>query len=459
MKKLLNKFTAVVSVCAIAMCSSTMFPVSAEDADTIEEITISFDYMSDGATVEDESVFAPIKVKPNSSITIPEGTLERDGYFFSGWTYDDIHAYSYGDTFRSPDGNDVVLKPIWGEKNQEKTYTVEYVVEIDGELVDTSKLLPPKKYYSGQVAEVSLMSFDRADAAQVGWTDGTNAFSGQESFIIHDHDVTLTPNWYNKYKITYTVGDVDRVVGATFMEYEQPEKLPTGLQAADRFSRNGFKISGWLCDDDNKIYAPHTPTYIMPSHDVTFTAVWEPKEYTVLFKQDKDSKNNIKIKGLTDTAIVTPEATITVDGKYLAGWKFEDTVYPVGTEFVIPGAIAGAGISLEAVWEEGTPPETTATTTTTTQQTTTTTTTTDNIVNPEVVYGDVNVDGEVNISDAVLIMQSIANPDEFNLSEQGKLNADVTGNGDGVTANDAYVIQLIEIKTLTVNDLPYTLTE
>ncbi len=71
-----------------------------------------------------------------------------------------------------------------------------------------------------------------------------------------------------------------------------------------------------------------------------------------------------------------------------------------------------------------------------------------------VVYGDANEDGNVNISDSVLIMQSIANPDEFKITEQGKNNADVYRRGDGVTNNDALIIQYVEIKTLTVDDLP-----
>ena len=57
------------------------------------------------------------------------------------------------------------------------------------------------------------------------------------------------------------------------------------------------------------------------------------------------------------------------------------------------------------------------------------------------VSGDANEDGEVNISDAVLIMQSIANPEEFALTEQGRANADIYGDGDGVTLMDALTIQ------------------
>ncbi len=61
---------------------------------------------------------------------------------------------------------------------------------------------------------------------------------------------------------------------------------------------------------------------------------------------------------------------------------------------------------------------------------------------PEVTLsGDANCDEEVTISDSVLIMQTIVNPDEFKMTMQGKANADVVGDGDGVTLNDAFEIQ------------------
>ncbi len=69
-------------------------------------------------------------------------------------------------------------------------------------------------------------------------------------------------------------------------------------------------------------------------------------------------------------------------------------------------------------------------------------------------YGDVNEDGTVNISDAVLIMQSIANPDEFKITAKGKLNGDVIDNGSGLTNIDALAIQYVEIKTITTQAFP-----
>ncbi|MBP5430767.1 dockerin type I repeat-containing protein, partial [Ruminococcus sp.] len=88
--------------------------------------------------------------------------------------------------------------------------------------------------------------------------------------------------------------------------------------------------------------------------------------------------------------------------------------------------------------------ETTTTTTSTTSTTSeTTTTTTTSYVEPPTGFlaGDANLDGQVDLSDAVRIMQSLANPNKYALDERASLSADVYGN-DGVTVQDALTIQL-----------------
>lgn len=62
----------------------------------------------------------------------------------------------------------------------------------------------------------------------------------------------------------------------------------------------------------------------------------------------------------------------------------------------------------------------------------------------EYLKGDANVDGKVSIADAVLIMQALSNPNDFQLTEQGSKNADVNGK-DGVTTADALEIQKHDI--------------
>lgn len=58
--------------------------------------------------------------------------------------------------------------------------------------------------------------------------------------------------------------------------------------------------------------------------------------------------------------------------------------------------------------------------------------------------GDANDDGNVNISDAILIMQSITNPSEYSMTVKGQFNADVYDTGDGITMLDALQIQMWE---------------
>jgi len=80
-----------------------------------------------------------------------------------------------------------------------------------------------------------------------------------------------------------------------------------------------------------------------------------------------------------------------------------------------------------------------------------------NAAEKEITYGDANCDGEVNLADAVLIMQSIANPDKYSLTADGANNADVANRGDGITNSDALTIQRYKLNL--VDKLPVSYKE
>lgn len=88
-------------------------------------------------------------------------------------------------------------------------------------------------------------------------------------------------------------------------------------------------------------------------------------------------------------------------------------------------------------------PTTTSPTTTATKPATTTT------AAEEVIYGDANCDGNVDISDAVMVKCYLINNKKFTLSKQGLLNSDVQGSGNGINAQDAVTIQKYVIKSIT----------
>ena len=94
------------------------------------------------------------------------------------------------------------------------------------------------------------------------------------------------------------------------------------------------------------------------------------------------------------------------------------------------------------------PPVTTTTGTGTTSSTTSATTTT-SVLTENGLPGDANCDGTVDMADAVLIMQSISNPNKYgpegtdthHITDKGRANADVDGYPNGVTSADAARIQ------------------
>ena len=63
-------------------------------------------------------------------------------------------------------------------------------------------------------------------------------------------------------------------------------------------------------------------------------------------------------------------------------------------------------------------------------------------------FGDANGDGKVSISDAVAILQYLANSEKYPLSEKEKLNADVDG-AAGVIGKDAVAIQQYDAGVIT----------
>ncbi len=76
------------------------------------------------------------------------------------------------------------------------------------------------------------------------------------------------------------------------------------------------------------------------------------------------------------------------------------------------------------------------------------------IKDDSVLFGDVNLDGKVTISDSVRIMQYVANSQKYDLTDEQKVNADVYNTGDGVTVNDAAAIE--SYLSGTVDSLPLT---
>ncbi len=192
--------------------------------------------------------------------------------------------------------------------------------------------------------------------------------------------------------------------------------------------------------------------------------VWETKKSDTI-GIDINAPKQIMDVTAEEAAAVTDEDTIAkliADIKQqksaiLQAWYASDKsgkqIEPAesGAESISAYIISSNGAAQTTTSEATTTTTTIATATSTTVTSVSTSATTVVITEaPEnIKYGDANCDGQIDLADAVLIMQSLANPSRYGISgdnekhitDLGQKNADCFNTGDGVTNNDAVTIQ------------------
>ncbi len=492
MNRVMKRTAAVLSAAVMTVCGAFgSFTATAAEPKEVEVIfdfgfdtsTLEPDYRTDGK-LSDVNDFKPITVKAGTNVPIPMGVFDTKTHGFSGWTVDGFYGYHSGETYLIPEDyaeDTLVMKAVWYDYSDSRLIDIKYNLEYNGQEVERPEWLKDTRVVPGMIFEpnyttikVEKFGADEINLTSSGLTDGERIYKYGTKIIIGDDPMTFSPIWLKEINVTYSAGDVDRLNGNSSVTFQKMEAGKDELAANDRFSRSGFNLVGWISSIDGTQYKPGQ-TVVMPGEDVTFTAVWEAKNYTVLFKTGNGGTNK-KVQGVTDTTIICPDPEHTVEGMTFAGWKdSEGDIYPAGSEYLIKGAIPGAGISLTGVWVEGelppvttepivtepvtTEPVTTTVTTTEPDATTTTTapdtteppTTGQNPTTPDVeptLLGDANLDGFVSIADAAAILQAIGNADKYSLSLQGAANADCSNPGDGMTAADAIAIQKLDAKLI-----------
>ena len=78
----------------------------------------------------------------------------------------------------------------------------------------------------------------------------------------------------------------------------------------------------------------------------------------------------------------------------------------------------------------------------------------------DAIWGDANDDTNVNLNDAVAILQYVALPAKYPLTDKGAVNADIVDNGaSGVNGFDALAVQMIDATLIKLDELPITKDE
>ena len=149
-------------------------------------------------------------------------------------------------------------------------------------------------------------------------------------------------------------------------------------------------------------------------------------------KEILDAKPTTDATGSTH-GVMSPYVPVYVNGELYYGYEpdgtYKDGLGDTGTDNPVPPA---------------TEPPTDPTTDPTTEPV------------PDVNYGDANCDDVVSLSDAVLIMQALGNPDSYAeggsdklaMTKQGAVNSDCSNVGDGLTNRDALAVQKFLLKLI-----------
>jgi len=217
-------------------------------------------------------------------------------------------------------------------------------------------------------------------------------------------------------------------------------------------------LCGWLT---NYRYYEETNT-IYTVHMVTRMVRLENGEEALLMRKEKSDENEWYIYKLSEKAVTPPHETeieimdgfryyILVDdgtGRYVPehtdNWIEHLKNNETDTEPVVTTALAPATITSPCTTVSAITTVPTAATTVTTKSMDYVDTRAPASADANHLKGDANCDGKVNMADAVLIMQTLANPDKYKLTENGRANADM--DGDGITNADALAIQKMLLK-------------
>ena len=193
-----------------------------------------------------------------------------------------------------------------------------------------------------------------------------------------------------------------------------------------------------------------------PEMGTDFDAVWRNADGSITthgFMQVKDSSAIYTYKGASFaekaappvvTTTTTPIVTTTVSE---VSTTTETKTETVPTDSEAPGSDTTTATATHT--ETATLPVTTTSTNTDSETPSPTTTTTQAIIPGDVLLGDINMDGKVNLADAVLLNKAVSDTVDLNAAQ--RLNADCNADTD-LDARDAQ--SLLRFLTHIIDSLP-----
>jgi len=334
--------------------------------------------------------------------------LEKEGFFHVGWT-DGENTYKRGELISMPEKN-LELKALYAASHS-VTYDVGPEVKAQGYSG------PPniEKIATGETIKLSANVYSKEGFKSDGWICNGIYYPLGAEFTIPDEDVLLDISWTPELKLIYDAGEVDGVVGAQTFVFINYKGEILDLSAPTRLVRIGYKIIGWYDKENDISYQPYG-RFIMPDTDKTVYAIWEPKLYYLRFDPNGGVGTTEVLSKIYDQNLTIPECSFTNGDLKFAGWEYNGDIYQPGEEFKVHLDSLTGSFKFFAVWKE-------------------------NVVQ-ETIFGDIDDDKKpISNKDMVYLCQCLINDAE--LTEQGKLNADLNKDGQVDVADLAILKQYI----------------
>jgi cell division septation protein DedD len=477
----------------------TLKPVWVSENDK-EFHTVHYKVIIDGVEDEDAKLRVPDKKLLTGRIfKVPLDVFTNPGYKQRGWT--DGENEFLPETKLIVHDEDMTLYP-----NYKKIYNLIYTVGDADRINGITKL--EFEIAEGDSTNIQSTSrFSRNGFKTSKWhceTDGKD-YPGDAYFEMPGSDVIMTPVWD---PIRYTINfkpssnssDNIKVSGYTDTAITAP---------VCEYVNEGYKFSGWQRDD---LIIQPGDEYIIPGAEpgmgISFKAVWTPDNgeatatttttasattttvTSTTVTSTASSSSSTTTSATTTATSTTSVPTTTVSTEY-APYSYVVNVYDKETKervndatllgswyisYIINGvetftgplermdlseknpvvlsydkykdaktcrfSISGVSADSPYIFNEDDY-------TVETDETNHITYHNVYLTKRELTYGDANCDGTIDMSDVVLIMQALANPNKYDVNGSdlnaitalGRKNADVWNTGDGVTTQDALHIQ------------------
>lgn len=314
-------------------------------------------------------------IKKNSSVTIHSVTStipEREHYTFGGWylhpsNQDDSNLLK-GSIVTDPEGDDKTATVYAYAKWTEKTYTIKYEINYQGEAVKTNQINNNTSEYKYSSTSISFSLPTDGDYKFSGWYidedyqnpfDISKSYSGSELFAKADAEGLLTLYGYFTDLVEYTVNfDTDtpdkdygfesiKVVKNNFIE-NLDDEYSSQLELQKDNTLYSRYFVGWYSDIEKTQQFTHTTPV---KSNMTLYAKWVDKENIVQYYDYADKiisgQTRYFIDGET-LEITMPDVLKTGtddknDSYYVDytfnGWIFEDEVIPSGTKKTVSNSI------------------------------------------------------------------------------------------------------------------------